>query len=187
VEIKFFKSSLEFREWLAKNHTRTDGILLQIFKKASGQPSITHADALDQALCYGWIDGQRKSHDALSFLQKFTPRRPRSGWSKINTQNAERLIKGRKMRAPGMKEINAAKKDGRWEAAYDSPKSAKPPQDFLKELSRNGKAEAFFKTLNRANVYSIVYRLQTAKKTETRLKRMKMILEMLAQGKKFHP
>jgi uncharacterized protein YdeI (YjbR/CyaY-like superfamily) len=182
-----FNTSVDFRHWLEKNHTESDGIWLRIFKKDSHEKSLTYAEALDHALCYGWIDGQKKPFDKLSWLQKFTPRRPKSGWSKINTQHVERLIKAGIMTPAGMEAAEAAKSDGRWETAYTSSRSAIPPEDFLKELSKNRKAEAFFKTLNKANVYSIVYRLETAKKPETREKRMKTILAILEQGKAFHP
>ena len=182
-----FKTSADFRRWLEKNHTESDGIWLRISKKDSQEISLTYAEALDQALCYGWIDGQKKPFDKLSWLQKFTPRRPKSGWSKINTQHVERLIQAEAMTPAGMKAVEAAKADGRWEAAYASSRSATPPEDFLQELRKNKKAEAFFKTLNKANVYAIVYRLETAKKPETREKRMKTILAMMEQGKAFHP
>jgi uncharacterized protein YdeI (YjbR/CyaY-like superfamily) len=140
--------------------------------------------------CYfrldGWIDGQKKAHDDYSWLQKFTPRRPKSGWSKMNTRHAERLIESEKMAPAGLKEVEAAKRDGRWKAAYDSFGNATVPIDFLKELAKDNKAKAFFETLNKTNLYSIAYRLQTAKKPETREKRMKAIIEMLARGEKFH-
>lgn len=187
MQILHFKSSADFRRWLEKNHAGSDGIRLRFFKKGSKVKSLTYAEALDQALCHGWIDGQAKPLDAQSWLQKYTPRRPKSGWSKRNTEHAERLIKAGAMMSAGLKAIEAAKADGRWKAAYDSPRNAQPPEDFLKELGKNKKAMAFFKTLNRANIYSIVYRLQTAKKPETRQRRMEMILAMMAQGKKFHP
>ena len=186
MQVLRFKSSANFRNWLEKNHARPDGIWLRIFKKDSGEKSLTYAEALDQALCYGWIDGQTKPFDELSWLRKFTPRRSRSGWSKINTGHVERLTKAGAMRPAGLEAVEAAKSDGRWEAAYASSRNAVPPEDFLKELAKNKKAEAFFKTLNKANVYSIIYRLQTAKKQETRTKRMKMILAMMDQGKAFH-
>ncbi len=182
-----FKSSADFRKWLEKNHATSDGIWLRIFKKDSNEKSVTYAEALDQALCFGWIDGLRRPGDELSFLQRFTPRRPRSGWSKINTQHAERLIKAGLVAPSGLKAIEAAKADGRWEAAYSSPRDAQPPEDFLKELDKNKKAKAFFESLNRGNVYAIVYRLQTAKKPETRERRMKLILEMMKEGKRLHP
>jgi uncharacterized protein YdeI (YjbR/CyaY-like superfamily) len=182
-----FKSSLEFRSWLEKNHADSDGLWLRIFKKDSARKSITYAGALDQALCYGWIDGQKQPCDKRSWLQKFIPRRVKSGWSKINTQHVERLVRARQMARPGLEAVEAAKADGRWQAAYDSPRNAAPPEDFLKALSEHRRAKAFFETLNRANVYAIVYRLQTAKKPETREKRLKLILKMLSRGEKFHP
>ena len=182
-----FKSSADFRQWLAQNHAASSGIWLRFFKKASGEESLTYAQALDQALCFGWIDGQKKPFDAQSWLQRFTPRRPKSAWSKINTEHVVRLTKDGVMMAAGLKAVAAAKADGRWQAAYASQRNAGPPEDFLKELSKNKKAMAFFETLNKANVYAIVYRLATAKKPETRAKRMKTILAMMAQGKKFHP
>jgi uncharacterized protein YdeI (YjbR/CyaY-like superfamily) len=181
-----FKSSREFRAWLAKNHGRSDGILLRIYKKASGVATVTYAEALDQALCYGWIDGQKQPSDEQCWLQKFTPRRPKSGWSKHNTEHAERLIQSGAMAAAGLKEVAAAKSDGRWKAAYDSFGNAEVPDDFIKAIAGNKKAKAFFATLNKTNVYSIVYRLQTAKKPETRDRRMRAIIEKLARGEKFH-
>ncbi len=187
METLHFKTPAAYRRWLDKNHMASEGIWLQIFKKDSGEKSVTYAEALDQALCYGWIDGQKKSFDDLSWLQKFTPRRPKSVWSKINTQHVERLIKSGAMTPAGIKAVEAAKADGRWEAAYAPFRSATPPEDFLKALSKNKKAEAFFKTLNKTNIFSIVYRLESAKKPETRERRMKLILDMMKQGKAFHP
>jgi uncharacterized protein YdeI (YjbR/CyaY-like superfamily) len=181
-----FASAAELRAWLAKNHGQSDGILLRIYKKASGVASVSYAQALDQALCYGWIDGQKLPADQQSWLQTFTPRRPKSGWSKKNTEHAERLIESGDMAAAGLEEVGAAKADGRWQAAYDSFGSASIPDDFIKQLAGNKKAKAFFETLNKTNLYSIAYRLQTAKKPETRQKRMQAIIDMLARGEKFH-
>lgn len=187
MKIKGFKSARVFRAWLAKNHGESEGIWLRIFKKGSGEKTVTYAEALEEALCHGWIDGQKRSHDEKSWIQRFTPRRTRSEWSKINAGHAERLIKEGRMTPAGQAQIDAAKADGRWAMAYDSPRTAAPPEDFLKALEKDKKAKAFFATLNRANVYSIVYRLQTAKKPETREKRMSLIVAMLARGEKFHP
>jgi len=169
-----FKSSRAFRTWLEKNHGGTEGILLRIYKKDSGVATVTYAQALDQALCFGWIDGQKLPGDDRSWLQK------------RNTGHAQRLIGSGEMTAAGLREIDAAQADGRWNAAYDAFGSAAVPDDFLKELGRNKKAHAFFKTLNKTNLYSIVYRLQTAKKPETRDKRKQAIIAMLARGEKFH-
>ena len=185
MKIVTFQSSTAFRSWLKTNHAASDGIWLRIFKKDSGKESISYAEALDQALCYGWIDGQKKAHDDRSWLQKFTPRRPRSGWSKINVQHAERLIKSSEMTPAGLAAVEAAKADGRWGTAYDSFRNAAVPADFLKELAGSKEASAFFETLNKTNRYSIAYRLQTAKKPETRKKRIRAIIEMLARGEKF--
>lgn len=185
-EILSFSSPAEFRKWLAANYRDSDGIWLRICKKDSAEPSVTYAEALDEALCFGWIDGQKQRHGDFSWLQGFTPRRPKSGWSKINTQHAERLIEAGRMKPAGHSEIAAAKQDGRWTAAYDSPSNATFPEDFMAALRRNERAKAFFDSLNKANLYAIAYRLQTAKKPETRQKRMEMILAMLAAGKAFH-
>ena len=185
-DILSFRSAAEFRKWLAANHRESDGIWLRIFKKDSGEATVTYADALDEALCFGWIDGQKQRHDEVSWRQKFTRRRPKSNWSKINTQHAERLITTGRMQQAGKSEIDAARKDGRWAAAYDSPSKATVPEDFLAELRRNKKAKAFFDSLNKANRYAIAYRLQTAKKPETRQRRMETILAMLARGEAFH-
>jgi uncharacterized protein YdeI (YjbR/CyaY-like superfamily) len=185
-DILRFRSPSEFRKWLAANHRQSDGIWLRIFKKDSGEATVTYAQALDEALCVGWIDGQKRSHDEVSWRQRFTPRRPKSGWSKINTQHAERLIQAGRMKPAGQAAIDAAKKDGRWTAAYDSPSKATCPEDFMAALRENKKAQAFFESLNRANRDAIAYRLQTAKKPETRQRRMEMILAMLARGEAFH-
>ena len=186
LKILAFKSPTAFRNWLEKNHATSDGIWLRVFKKDSSEKSISYGEALDQALCYGWIDGQKKAHDDRSWLQKFTPRRPKSRWSKNNIQHVECLINSGEMTPAGLKEVEAAKADGRWKVAYDSFGNAAVPNDFLKELAKDEKAKAFFETLNKTNLYSIAYRLQTAKKPETREKRMQAIIEMLARGEKFH-
>jgi uncharacterized protein YdeI (YjbR/CyaY-like superfamily) len=182
-----FKSSPAFREWVDTNHNKSDGLWLRIFKKGSGKFSVTYQEALGHALCYGWIDGQKKAYDEHSWLQKFTPRRAQNGWSKINTERAEQLINAGQMQQAGFEAVGAAKTDGRWQKAYDSQCNTSVPKDFLKALAKSKKAKAFFETLNKANVYSIVYRLQTAKKPETREKRMRTILEMMDRGEKFHP
>ena len=171
-----FESVEPWQTWIAKNHSHAQGVWLQIFKKDSGQRTVTYDEALDVALCFGWIDGQKKSYNKESFLQKFTPRRPKSVWSKRNQEHVARLIKSKRMKPAGLKAIEAAKKDGRWAQAYDSPKNMSVPKDFLNELSKNKKAKEFFETLNKANLYAIAWRLQTAKKTETREKRMKAML-----------
>jgi uncharacterized protein YdeI (YjbR/CyaY-like superfamily) len=180
------KSPANWRAWLVKHHTQTASIRLRLFKKDSGKQVLTYAQALDEALCFGWIDGRKDPHDAISWVQSFSPRRARSAWSKINTGHAERLIKDGKMKPAGLAQIEAAKADGRWDAAYSAPGVATIPADFLEALAQNKRARSFFETLNKANLYSITYRLQTAKKPETRAARMKTILQMMKDGKKFH-
>jgi len=186
LPIKSFKSADAFEKWLAKNHSKSRGIWLRFFKKNSGIPSIYYPGALDVALCHGWIDAQLKSFDASSYLQRFTPRRPRSGWSKRNTQHAKRLIKEGRMQPAGLAQITAAKRDGRWKVAYESPKKMKIPDDFLKELQKTPQAHAFFQSLNKSNLYAVAWRLNTARKPVIRENRMKKILQMLAAGKKLH-
>lgn len=181
-----FETAETFETWLETNHASSTGIWLKIFKKNSGVQTISYAQALDEALCFGWIDGQKKSFDEKAFLQKFCPRRPKSIWSKINIGHVERLSEEKRMRPAGMKAVDQAKEDGRWAQAYDSPSKMTIPDDFLTALSKNKKADLFFKTLNKANLFAIGFRLQTAKKQETRDKRMKDIIDMLSRGEKFH-
>lgn len=184
--IMAFRSANEWERWLAKTHASSGGVWLRLFKKGSGRASVTHAEALAAALCYGWIDGQLKKHDTQSWLRKFAPRRPRSVWSKRNRELVERLVEAGRMRPAGLREVEAAKADGRWERAYDSPSKMTVPADFLKALSRNRKALMFFRTLNRANTYAITWRLQTARRPETRAKRMRVIIAMLSRLETFH-
>lgn len=186
LEVLAFRSVTELDQWLDRNHGKSEGIWLRFFKKASAIPSVSHDEALDAALCFGWIDGQLQKYDAESWLQKFTPRRPKSLWSKRNTERAEQLIRSQRMRPAGYREIEAAQKDGRWKVAYESPSQMEVPDDLLRALAKNKKAKAFFETLNRANVYAIAWRLQTAKKPETRIKRLKTILAMLSRGQRLH-
>ena len=182
-----FGSSSEWRAWLEVNHALSDGIWLKFYKKGSGTPSVVYAEALDEALCYGWIDGQLKRGDDKFYLQRFTPRRLRSTWSKRNINHVARLDKEGKIRPPGWKAINAAKMDGTWENAYDSQSDMIIPDYLLAELKNDPKSLAFFESLDKANTYAIVWRLQSAKNPETRAKRMRVVLEMLAIGEKIHP
>jgi len=186
IDILAFPSPKDWQRWLEKNHNRLHGVWLRFYKKASGVPSVTYDEALDEALCYGWIDGQLKPYDAKSWLRKFTPRREKSPWSRRNIEHVQRLIKTGKMKDAGLREVQAAKADSRWKNAYDPGSTMTMPADFLKRLSKNKKTKAFFETLNKANTYAIAWRLQTAKKPETRDKRMKAILTMLARGEKIH-
>lgn len=185
-EILSFDSQKALSQWLKVNHDTPQGILMRFYKKASGNKTITYAEALDESLCYGWIDGQARPYDEKSWLQKFTPRRAKSLWSKRNTGHIERLIKLGKMKPAGLKAVEEAKADGRWDNAYERQSAMVPPADFLQKLHTNAKSTAFYETLTKANKYAIVWRLQTAKKPETREKRMKTILEMLAKEEKFH-
>jgi uncharacterized protein YdeI (YjbR/CyaY-like superfamily) len=181
-----FASARAWEAWLAKHHSESTAVWLRISKKASSTKSVTYAEALDVALCYGWIDSQKKPLDDLAWLQKFGPRRARGGWSRINTTKAERLLAAGRMKPAGLAEVTAAKKDGRWQRAYDSPSASAVPADFLEALAKDEKARAFFETLNKANTYAIAYRLQTAKKPETREKRLRELLAMMARGERIH-
>jgi uncharacterized protein YdeI (YjbR/CyaY-like superfamily) len=185
-EIKAFKTQKEFESWLAKNHNKKSSLWLQIYKKDSGKKTISYAEALDVCLCYGWIDSQKKKYDAESFLQRFGMRRSKGLWSKVNREHIARLIKKNRMKPAGFAQVEAAQKDGRWDAAYDSSKNMVVPQNFLTELEKDQRAFEFFNALNKSNKYAIVFRLSTAKKPETRERRMKMILKMLQEGKSFY-
>lgn len=181
------KSAEQWEAWLDANHAQMpDGVWIRFYKKGSGRRTVTYSEAVEIALCYGWIDAQGRSEGELSSLQRFLPRRPRSVWSKRNTQHAERLINEGRMKPAGMNEIERAKRDGRWANAYESPSRAAPAEDFLDQLDRNPKAKAFFGTLNRRNTYAIYYRIQTARKPETRERRIRTIIEMLEQEKKLY-
>jgi uncharacterized protein YdeI (YjbR/CyaY-like superfamily) len=179
-----FANATEFRTWLTQNHAEHPGIWLKFAKKASGIPTVTYAEALDEALCLGWIDGQVKSIDATYYLQKFTRRGKRSIWSKINVGHVARLEKEGRMKPSGCAAVNAAKADGRWEAAYHSPSNAEMPEDFLSALSKEPQAKAFFETLNKSQRYSFFFRITTAKKPETRTKRIADFVAMLLRGEK---
>jgi uncharacterized protein YdeI (YjbR/CyaY-like superfamily) len=180
------RSSSEWERWLTKNcDSVSEGVWLRFFKKGQPEATFAYAEAVEVALCFGWIDGQSKPYDAVSRVQRFTPRRPRSVWSKINRERAERLIASGRMQPSGLREVDAAKNDGRWDNAYDPPSTATIPDDFLRELRKNKKAFAFFATLNKRNTYPVAYRLQTAKTPETRARRMQAIIEMFARGEKF--
>lgn len=185
-EVLTFQKPQEFGKWLATHHAKSAGVWLRHFKKASGKKGISYAEALDEALCYGWIDSLKNSYDAESFIQKYSPRKTKSVWSKRNREHVARLTKAKKMKPAGLAQVAAAKKDGRWEQAYDGSAAMRIPDDFLAVLKKDKKAKEFFDTLNRADLYAIGWRLQTAKKIETRANRMKAILAQLKAGKKFH-
>ena len=185
-EIITFKDSAKWRHWLHENHDKVDGVWLRLYKRTSDAPSVTYTEALDQALCYGWIDGQKKSYDEKSFLQKFTPRRPKSMWSKRNIEHVARLTKNKLMMPSGLDEVERAHQDGRWAAAYDKPSDMVIPDEFMTELKRYPIAEKFFATLNKANIYAIAWRLQTAKTEETRKRRQDKIISLLNSEQKLH-
>lgn len=185
-QILSFATAADWRDWLVENHHQSAGVWLRLFKVDSRVASISRSEALDEALCFGWIDGQADKYDDQSWLQKYTPRRPKGLWSKRNIEHIERLTKLGKMTAAGQQEVDAAKADGRWQNAYAAPSSSELPADFLAELERRPKAKDFFETLNKTNLFAIYFRLHTAKKPETRQRRMRAILEMLEKGQKFH-
>ncbi len=185
-EILEFRNQAVFRKWLVTNGHTTAGIWIKIYKKDSKVASVNYAQALDEALCFGWIDGQKKTYDELSFLQKFTPRRPRSMWSKRNTEHVNRLKEASSMTTAGLLEVEKARADGRWEAAYDAPSNMQVPVYFLEELAKHPKAEEFFNGLNKTNKHAIAWRLQTAKTDVTRLRRTEKLIAMLVAGEKLH-
>ncbi|MBP9750576.1 MAG: YdeI/OmpD-associated family protein [Candidatus Peribacteraceae bacterium] len=181
-----FPTPKAMEAWLKKHAASSPGIWLRFFKKDSGEKSVTYLEALDVALCYGWIDGQAKPGDTRSWIQRFTPRRPRSIWSKRNREFVARLTEAGRMTPAGQAAIDAAKADGRWDAAYDSPKNMSVPEDFVLAVQKHKKAAATFATLNKANTYAIAWRLTTAKKPETRQRRFDALLAMLKKGEKLH-
>jgi uncharacterized protein YdeI (YjbR/CyaY-like superfamily) len=185
-EIAQFADASAFADWLAQNHANHDGIRMKIAKRGSETPTVSYDDAVGVALQFGWIDGPKASLDADFYLQTFTPRRPRSVWSKRNVDRANALIMDGLMRPAGLAQVDAAKADGRWERAYEGSRGSTPSPEFLKALNKNPAAKAFFKTLNGANRYALYYRIQSAVKPETRERRIAAFVEMLARGETFH-
>lgn len=179
-------SSAKWEAWLRANHVRSKGVLLRIPKRNS-ENTLTYTAALDAALCWGWIDSQKRALDDTAWLQRFTPRSPRSLWSKINRAKAEALIASGRMEAPGLAEVDRAKGDGRWDRAYDGAKTATVPSDLAEAFARNDRARAFFESLDAANRYAILYRVTTAKRSETRAQRIAAFVEMCAAHKTLHP
>jgi uncharacterized protein YdeI (YjbR/CyaY-like superfamily) len=182
-----FESAEEWAAWLHRNHTTCSGVWLRLAKKGSDIQSVTYREALDAALCYGWIDAQKRPESEQAWLQRFTPRTGKSIWSKINREKAVALIATGRMQAAGLEQVERAKQDGRWEAAYDSMAGAEVPDDLQAALDRNARAKAFFATLDRANRYAVLWRIQTAKRAETRARRIKQFVAMLAKHEKLHP
>lgn len=187
LEKRLFKNQAAWHAWLEKHHAEPDGMWLQIAKKGSGIASVTYPEALDVALCFGWIDGQVLPHDEKCFLRKFTPRRGKSLWSKINRTKAEALIRAGRMHAAGQRAIDEAQADGRWDTAYDASRSATIHPDLQAALDKNKAAAAFFAKLDRTNRYSVLYRVQTARSPELRARRIAGIIAMLKEKKVFHP
>jgi uncharacterized protein YdeI (YjbR/CyaY-like superfamily) len=180
--VKSFASQDAWERWLDRNHGKEEGVWLKVAKKASGKGTVTVPEALEISLCYGWIDGQRKALDEDYFLQRFTPRRLRSRWSRINRDSATALIEQGRMRPAGLAEVERAKADGRWDAAYASVRTMEVPADLQRELDARPQAAAFFATLNSQNRYSILYRLHDAKRPETRARRLEKFVAMLEAG-----
>lgn len=184
--MRLFRSRKDWAAWLDKNHQSSTGLWLRLAKKSSDLRSVTYKEALDVALCYGWIDGQKKPESDQAWLQRFLPRGKKSIWSKINREKALTLIASGEMISAGLDAVDSAKRDGRWEAAYDSPSGAAVPKDFQMALDASTEADEFFKTISRANRYAILWRIQTAKRTETRALRIQQFIAMLEKRETIH-
>lgn len=182
-----FDNAAQFESWLKQHHAQSPGIWLLIAKKGSNRKSITYPDALDSALCYGWIDGQKAKHDESSWLQYFTKRKKNSVWSQINQQHVERLIKMGRMQPSGLAAIEEAKRTGQWEAAYQPVSSREIPEEFAQALAKSSKAKTFFDSLNSQNRFAFIFRVSTAKRPETRQKRIIEFIRMLENGEVFYP
>lgn len=182
-----FTSQTEWENWLTQNGSTSAGAWLRLAKKGAGQQTVTYDQALESALCHGWIDGQKRAESETFWLQRFTPRSAKSIWSRLNTERAEALIAAGRMRPPGMAEIEKARKDGRWKAAYTSPGNSTVPGDLQAALDANPKAKQFFSTLNSRNRYAILFRIQNAKRPETRARKIGEFIDMLNRGETFHP
>jgi uncharacterized protein YdeI (YjbR/CyaY-like superfamily) len=187
TSILLFRRQKDWQDWLGANHATSSGAWLRLGKKRSAIQSVSYREALEAALCFGWIDAQKKGESEQAWLQRFTPRRDKSIWSKVNRGKAAALIKAGRMQPAGLEQVERAKKDGRWDAAYDSPGSAEVPGDLQAALDRNPRAKAFFGALDRANRYAILWRIQTVKKAETRARRIRQFIEMLKRHEKVHP
>ncbi|MES2318069.1 MAG: YdeI/OmpD-associated family protein [Pseudomonadota bacterium] len=186
-EVLSFGSQAEFAQWLSEHHGRSDGVWLRHAKKGAPLPTVSYQEALEVALCFGWIDGLKKAEDAFYFRQRWTPRRARSIWSKINRDKALRYIEEGKMQPSGLAEVERAQRDGRWEAAYDGVSVATVPPDLQAAFDANPGAAEFFATLNSQNRYAVLFRIMTAKKAETRARRIAQFAAMLARHETLHP
>ncbi len=181
-----FKSAKAFETWLKRHHATSAGLWLKIAKRSCDEASVTYLEAVEIALCWGWIDSQKKGLDEQYFLQRFTPRRARSVWSKVNVKKVAALIDEGRMQAPGLAQIEAAKADGRWAQAYDGARTSVVPDDLAAALDAAPQAKEFFSTINAANRYAVLWRIQTAMKAETRARRIAQLVEMLARGETVH-
>ena len=182
-----FASRGGWEAWLEEHHATSEGLRLKFARKSSGIESVSQQEAVEVALCYGWIDSQADSFDDDYWLLRFTPRRPRSKWSRVNREKAESLIERGEMRPAGLREVERARADGRWDAAYEAQSKATVPEDLRRELDKNESAREFFELLDSRNRYAILYRIQDAKKSETRARRIERYVAMLSEGKKIYP
>jgi len=181
-----FRSARAFETWLKRHHATCPGLWLKIARRGAGETSVTYLEAVEIALCWGWIDGQKKGLDERYFLQRFTPRRARSVWSRVNVDKVATLIEAGRMQAPGLAQVEAARADGRWARAYDGARTSVVPEDLVAALDAAPMAKAFFSTINAANRYAVLWRIQTAVKAETRARRIAQLVEMLARGETLH-
>jgi uncharacterized protein YdeI (YjbR/CyaY-like superfamily) len=184
--VRLFSSQRQWEAWLETNHRESDGVGLRLAKKGSGLSSVSYSEALEIAICYGWIDGQKKPESEQAWLQRFVPRSAKSLWSKINREKSLALIAQGRMQAAGLEAIESAKRSGRWESAYDSPKSAEVPDDLQAALDASPEATKFFLSLDRANRYAILFRIQTVKKAATRVAKIRQFVEMLERNETIH-
>jgi uncharacterized protein YdeI (YjbR/CyaY-like superfamily) len=187
LEVAKFADARVLAAWLKQHHASSPGVWLKLAKKRAGTPTVSYAEAVEIALCWGWIDGQKRPLDGDWWLQKLTPRTKKSIWSKINCDKAEALIAAGKMKPSGRAEVERAKADGRWAQAYDSPRTSAVPEDLTRALAANKRAAAFFETIDAANRYAILWRVQTAKKAETRARRIEGLVAMLARKETLYP
>lgn len=186
IDPTLFRNAKAFETWLKKHHATSDGLWLQIARKRAEVPSVTYAEAVEIALCWGWIDGQKKALDEQHFLQRFTPRRARSIWSRINVDKVAALVEAGRMQPAGLAQVDAAKADGRWAKAYDGARTATVPEDLQAALDANPPARQFFATINASNRYAVTWRVQTAARPETRARRIALLVDMLARGEVVH-
>ena len=186
LPVRLFKDAAAWEAWLAEHHAKSPGLWLRIGKVRSHVKTVSYAEALDVALCYGWIDGQKKTFDDATWLQKFTPRGKRSIWSKINREKVEHLIESGRVQSAGLEAVQRAKANGEWDSAYDSHRTAAVPDDLQRALDAHPKAKAFFVTLNSANRYAILFRIQTAKRADTRAKKIEQFVDMLERHEVIH-